>query len=674
MIIFTIINFWTDLKNFWNTGNKFGEGFVGRLDPTDTTVKSIGTPDESINPEECQAVSHFDSYYGYPFSKINEAGNPKGCFIQHGNAPGAKGVYYNENTSSTANCGAFNVSLCVEKIKKPPITITSGKGGVTGISLTAAECKGYADDNNYGYGINNNNPKGCIKTGNQVRFSTGDNMECSTTNSCIENPNPYLRVTSGKGGVTGKSLTADECKQYANYNKYGYGINNNNPKGCIKTGNQVRFSTGDNMECSTTNSCIEKYRTPIITPEAAAYGVAGVKGAKIQLAIDGAWNSDINKEFECKPGTHSVDESPAYNDSCDPRDKCKVQINEKCEARIGMWDRCVKKNSGAGDDASLGWSKWITAGQSTSNTNSCKIKQIMYKQTPEAAAMTAESPSNETPVVNNIQAPPPPEWHDSKLAKQFKLPNGHLVRPGEGVCPNACKIPHYDQKNCANEILDGKEYRTCPWVKDGTSDMDCKSCGAVLIPKNEYGFARTNPALLDVNHVNDVMKITNVEGSKDNKYNMGKNFMKQLSFIRHFALPDSITTNEYVTIGKLVNAHQKYPKSHKIETILTKFINTILRTNSLSENGKNIRANELISAQVNSQGGNFDVDEKKLSGEGALAYKQGLEEAASNNRLGGSKTLYREMTEDSGYTKQYHPRDPRRKPSPYNSIWNIFNY
>ena len=71
MIIFTIINFWTDLKNFWNTGNKFGEGFVGRLDPTDTTIKSKGTPDESINPEECQAVSQFDSFYGYPFSKIN---------------------------------------------------------------------------------------------------------------------------------------------------------------------------------------------------------------------------------------------------------------------------------------------------------------------------------------------------------------------------------------------------------------------------------------------------------------------------------------------------------------------------------------------------------------------------------------------------------------------------
>jgi len=628
MIIFTILSFWTDLKNFWNTGNKFGEGFT--TDSLISVTSGTGGSHQgiSLTSVECEAYAKKNNY-GYG---VND-NNPKGCIktgneVRYSSGKGkgrlslcsttntciekplitntygyggsrgltlkggecyayakGNGFGWGINSNNPKGCiktgnqvrlsegdGSGRLSVCSDGntcIEKPLITVTSGLGGQTGISLSENECYQYATNNRYGYGINNNNPKGCIKTGNQVRYSSGDIPStgsrltfCSTTNSCIEKPKPYLTVTSGKGGVTGKSLTADECKQYANYNKYGYGINNNNPKGCIKTGNQVRLSTGGGQGrlsmCSTTNSCIEKYKTPIITPE--------------------------------------------------------------------------------------------------------------------AAAMTAESPNNETPVVNNIAAPPPPEWHDSKLAKQFKLPNGHLVRPGEGVCPNACKIPHYDQKNCANEILDGKEYRTCPWVKDGTNDIDCKSCGAVLIPKNKYGFARTNPALLDVNHVNDVMKITNVKDSKDNKYNMGKNFMKQLSFIRHFALPDSITTDEYVTIGKLVNAHQKYPKSHKIETILTKFINTILRTNSLSENGKNIRASELISAQINSQGGNFDVDEKKLSGEGVLAYKQGLEEAASNNRLGGSKTLYREMTEDSGYTKQYHPRDPRRKPSPYNSIWNIFNY
>merc|ERR1711871_1234933 len=70
-------------------------------------------------------------------------------------------------------------------------------------------------------------------------------------------PNKLIEVTSGLGGKKGTMLTESECKKYAESSNYGYGMNNNNPKGCIKTGNQVRFSTG-NRECSKVNSCIEK--------------------------------------------------------------------------------------------------------------------------------------------------------------------------------------------------------------------------------------------------------------------------------------------------------------------------------------------------------------------------------------------------------------------------------
>ena len=44
----------------------------------------------------------------------------------------------------------------------------------------------------------------------------------------------------------------------------------------------------------------------------------------------------------------------------------------------------------------------------------------------------------------------------------------------------------------------------------------------------------------------------------------------------------------------------------------------------------------------------------------------GLEEMKSDNRLGGSKTLF------SGYTTKYRPRDPRKRPNPYDSIWEVF--
>jgi hypothetical protein len=44
----------------------------------------------------------------------------------------------------------------------------------------------------------------------------------------------------------------------------------------------------------------------------------------------------------------------------------------------------------------------------------------------------------------------------------------------------------------------------------------------------------------------------------------------------------------------------------------------------------------------------------------------GLAETQKNNRLGGSKTLF------SGYTTKYRPRDPRKSPNPYDSIWEVF--
>ena len=44
----------------------------------------------------------------------------------------------------------------------------------------------------------------------------------------------------------------------------------------------------------------------------------------------------------------------------------------------------------------------------------------------------------------------------------------------------------------------------------------------------------------------------------------------------------------------------------------------------------------------------------------------GLGEKQTDNRLGGSKTLY------SGYTTKYRPQDPRKGVKPYDSIWELF--
>ena len=75
--------------------------------------KSSGKPDNSLNKEQCRVVGPL-SGYNYPFSVIRESGNPKGCFIQHGQTPGIKGIYYNE--TGTADCGAHGVSLCLRRV------------------------------------------------------------------------------------------------------------------------------------------------------------------------------------------------------------------------------------------------------------------------------------------------------------------------------------------------------------------------------------------------------------------------------------------------------------------------------------------------------------------------------------------------------------------------------
>ena len=593
MVIFTILSFWTDLKNFWNTGNKFGEG-----------MRNLEGLMDTVPGSKC-SITEDKKIWCYP-----DVDDPISKSLS-----GSKMCGYDDNYQGEYY--ALDEKTAEE--------IFPGKPYTNGDCAT-----------NY------------VNPGNKIQ-SIGPSQYVN--NPCWQPKQQWQRTGPGLGAI---------------------------------------------VRCTNKEEEYKKKEEEAQARIAAAKASTG--GKKIQLAIDGAWNSDINKEFDCIPDkTYTVDESPAYSESgkddkkCHARDKCQVQINEKCEARIGMWDRCVSKNIDAGGNPiaarlqsstarSVGWSDWIGQNRRAAGKHGgCKIKQIVYKQTPEAAAMNAQAPSNETPVVNNIKPPGEPVWHDEKLAKAYKLPNGYLVRPSDdGTCPNGCKMPHYDNKDCANEIIDGKEYRNCPWVKDGTNDSDCKNCGAILMPKNEYGYARTNPSLFSKQNINVAIKhapdVSFKGHNNDDNYNIGKSFMKQLAYIRHFDIPESIDTKEFSTIGKLVQIHQKYPNSNRAEQVLTNFINTILRTSRLSHNDKNITQNKLVSEDVNAEGGNFDVDKKKLTGIGARAYQQGLEEAGDDNRLGGAKTLYRKMTQDSGYTKHYNPRDPRRKPSPYNSIWNVFNY
>ena len=298
------------------------------------------------------------------------------------------------------------------------------------------------------------------------------------------------------------------------------------------------------------------------------------------------------------------------------------------------------------------------------------------------------SADTQAPVTNDIQAPQPPVWQADQMAQQFSqqqqlqpppqtindqvLPNGFVVEPGNGQCPNGCKYPQYDNKTCEDTVLNGKQYRKCPWVKDGLNGADCTTCGAILMPKNEHGYARTAPGLFDNVSLDMAIKTTDTKENEGDYYNIGKNFMTQLSKIKHFNLPNTIETSEYVSIGKLVHKYQT-ERTHSTKTTLTDFINAILVTTSLSKD-KKIDNNSMITAHVTKSGGNFDIHHKELTSKGVIAFEEGNREVSSDNRLGGSKSLYEKQLSDSVRKRNGIPRDPRRQPNPYNSVWDVFNY
>ena len=140
------------------------------------------------------------------------------------------------------------------------------------------------------------------------------------------------------------------------------------------------------------------------------------------------------------------------------------------------------------------------------------------------------------------------------------MANGNLVQQATGTCPNGCRAPQYDNEKCTNQMIGGKAYRSCPWIGDGSiNDSMCKDCGSILMPKNEYGYARTRPGLFSKNTLHNLLAGTqfNKEPEKPNAdyVNIGIQFMTELSMARNFRLP-YIPQEKYETIGKIVHKYQ----------------------------------------------------------------------------------------------------------------------
>ena len=270
----------------------------------------------------------------------------------------------------------------------------------------------------------------------------------------------------------------------------------------------------------------------------------------------------------------------------------------------------------------------------------------------------------------------------------YQMANGNLLSSPTGNCPNGCKAPQYDNEKCSNEIIGGKAYRNCPWIGEGSiNDSMCKDCGSVLLPKNIHGYARTRPGLFNNNTVNNLLDGKNFNKEPNNPNinykNIGFDFMNELSMARNFTLPN-ISQGDLVSIGKVVNKYQlDEPTGISDKKELVDIINDVLNTGKLP-NTLNSNKNE-FDLQNTADNTTNDKDKnrseriiKGLIGSGKYynASAKAKKERNSDNRLGGSSMLYDKMAKvnnSNAYTTKYRPVDPRKKPKPYDSIWELFS-
>ena len=247
-----------------------------------------------------------------------------------------------------------------------------------------------------------------------------------------------------------------------------------------------------------------------------------------------------------------------------------------------------------------------------------------------------------------------------------RLSNGFIIKKGKETCPNGCLAPQYDNDMCSNEIFEGKSYRNCPWVSDGNIDNSaCNDCGAVLIPKNKFGYARTRPGLFTDKSLKMALSSCQLDKASENLdyTQIGMDFMDDLSRIKGFREP-RLKDSEYVTIGRIVYKYDMDKINASLyKNRLTTVLNNVLNASNLGNSiatGKHRRRRKCGQSEHN----NAKVNELK-SIMGDLKYQGAVDgathEMKSDNRLGGSKTAY---------TKNYQPVDPTKSPKPYDAIWS----
>ena len=542
LVSFIVYNFYKDFLIWSNTGSII----EGNTNPNyqQYNVETSGTPDKTMTEEDCKSYANSKSsvnWYTDSTNPSNWSDRPTGC-VEHTNR-----VFFNTK-DTTHNCG-YSTFGCIKKVN-PAVTqsyieVTSGKGGTTNTSLTEPECKKYASDNNLAVGswINNDNPKGCIKTGNQLRFSSGHpSYSCSTTNICIEKVNPVVIPSGFKLVSTGQPLndiTQEECKTFADkINGYGFNVINEagNPKGC--------------------------------------------------MLQDGT-----------PPGSKGV----YYN------------------------------TGGTGDCGVFGVSK-------------CVAKDTVTQPATQPATQPVTQPATQ------------PATQKTK------------------VCKPGCARPLESHGNCKTIKSNNKSLRSCPYECPNPSlnndlnckyDQDCKDCGIVLFDSNN---------LINNNIMKTVLSNKNLIPSdiditvdrQGNFIRIGKNIMTQLSNIRNIELP-TIENDDYESLGRTLTKIKQNNNPNQIKISSDKLltnINNILSGTRLSNSNVDWSTSKQVSQ--NKITGMYGDNSNILMGKG--------DKAIQHHKI----NKYSSMTGDEIFEREpdgglcLWKGCEKGKGQPYDSIWSVY--
>jgi len=177
-----------------------------------------------------------------------------------------------------------------------------------------------------------------------------------------------------------------------------------------------------------------------------AEGMTGNK--KISVSVSGRYGL-ANKILDCAPGLHILSESQAYSTTsdCGPKDACQVELNDKCEARVKMLDRCKSKHD------KFSFSDYIGFGKSISKDD-CNLRTSEVAPQADFGQMIQENKQNQEQQLSNAansgidlakatgmneskvpwQNPPPEEAMPKNVAEYVigEIISGRVSRPPQG--------------------------------------------------------------------------------------------------------------------------------------------------------------------------------------------------------------------------------------------------